>query len=142
MDIDTVYLGDSLEVIKTFPDESIDCVVTSPPYYGLRDYGIEGQLGLEETPEEYISKLVSLFREIRRCLKKEGTVWVNLGDSYSGNCSRVSTGRAGLGDEREGVFTKGGGASSEKPYRYSLAFRFRYAVRRMDTSPRHHLAQA
>lgn len=78
-----IYLGDSLESIKTFPDESIDCVVTSPPYYALRDYGIEGQIGLEDTPEQYIERLVVLFREIRRVLKKEGTIWVNIGDSYS-----------------------------------------------------------
>lgn len=84
MELNKVYLGDSLEIIKTFPDESIDCVVTSPPYYGLRDYGVDGQIGLEESPEEYIDKLVSLFREIRRCLKKDGTIWVNIGDSYNG----------------------------------------------------------
>lgn len=135
MELNKVYLGNSLEVIKTFPDESVDCVVTSPPYYGLRDYGtgtwiggdpncdhdaarkktrfdyaidekqstskgtdmkiyekvcpicgavrVDEQIGLEETPEEYIERLVSLFREIRRVLKKEGTCWVNLGDSYN-----------------------------------------------------------
>lgn len=125
MDIDTVYLGDSLDVIKTFPDESIDCVVTSPPYYGLRDYGVDGQIGLEESPEDYIGKLVELFREIRRCLKKDGTIWVNLGDSYAGNCSRTSKGRAGMGAEREGVFTKGGGLTSKQlmgiPWRFAFA---------------------
>lgn len=136
MEMNKVYLGNSLEVIKTFPDESVDCVVTSPPYYGLRDYGTgtwvggdpncphyrttkvseltatghkrmqdmgeavgdaiyksvcpicgavrkDDQIGLEETPEAYIERLVSLFREIRRVLKKEGTCWVNLGDSYN-----------------------------------------------------------
>lgn len=93
MELNKVYLGDSLEVIKTFPDESIDCVVTSPPYYGLRDYGVDGQIGLEESPEEYIDKLVTLFREIRRVLKDEGTLWVNLGDSYNcykGNASKTN----------------------------------------------------
>ena len=83
MEINKVYLGDSLEIIKNFPDESIDCVVTSPPYYGLRDYGVAGQIGLEYTPSQYIERLVSLFREIRRCLKKDGTIWVNIGDSYN-----------------------------------------------------------
>lgn len=125
MEKNKVYLGDSLETIKTFPDKSIDCVVTSPPYYGLRDYGVDGQIGLEETPEEYIDKLVSLFREIRRCLKDEGTCWVNLGDSYSGNCSRTSKGRAGMGAEREGVFTKGGGLPPKNligiPWRFAFA---------------------
>lgn len=84
MEINKVYLGDSLEVVKTFPDNCMDCVVTSPPYYALRDYGQEGQIGLEGTPQEYIDKLVSLFREVRRCLKKSGTLWVNIGDSYWG----------------------------------------------------------
>ena len=125
MEKNKVYLGDSLEIIKTFPDKSIDCVVTSPPYYGLRDYGVDGQIGLEETPEEYIDKLVSLFREIRRCLRDEGTCWVNLGDSYSGNCSRASKGRAGMGAEREGVFTKGGGLPPKNligiPWRFAFA---------------------
>lgn len=125
MTLDTVYLGDAVEVVKTLPDESVNCVVTSPPYYGLRDYGVDGQLGLEETPEQYIYKLVSLFREIRRVLKRDGTVWVNLGDSYAGNCSRTSKGRAGMGAEREGVFTKGGGLASKQlmgiPWRFAFA---------------------
>ena len=84
MELNKIYLGDSLELIKTFPNNQFDCVVTSPPYYGLRDYGADGQIGLEDTPEEYISKLVELFREIRRCLKDTGTIWVNIGDSYCG----------------------------------------------------------
>ncbi len=79
----TIINKDALEGVKMLPDESIDSVVTSPPYFGLRDYGIEGQIGLEETPEEYTDKIVSLFREIKRVLKKEGTVWLNLGDSYA-----------------------------------------------------------
>jgi len=138
MELNKVYLGDALESIKKFPDKCFDCVVTSPPYFGLRDYGtgqwvggdpnckhyrttkvsdktitghkrmneaespvgdaiyksvcplcgavrIDNQIGLEETPEAYIQKLVELFREIRRCLKDDGTVWVNLGDSYNGS---------------------------------------------------------
>lgn len=89
MEYNKVYLGDSLEVVKTFPDNCIDCVVTSPPYYALRDYGQEGQIGLEGTPQEYIDKLVSLFREVRRCLKKSGTLWVNIGDSYWGGAGGV-----------------------------------------------------
>lgn len=84
MELNKVYLGDAIELAKTLPDESIDCVVTSPPYYGLRDYGVNGQIGLEDSPEEYIERLVVLFSEIRRALKKDGTCWVNLGDSYCG----------------------------------------------------------
>lgn len=84
MEKNIIYQGDSIESIKQLPDESVDCVVTSPPYYGLRDYGVDGQIGLEETPELYIQRLVELFREIRRVLKKDGTIWVNIGDSYWG----------------------------------------------------------
>ncbi len=76
--------GDVLEVLKTFPDDHVQCVITSPPYWGLRDYGVEGQIGLEKTPEEYVGKIVEVFREIRRVLKKGGTCWLNLGDSYAG----------------------------------------------------------
>ena len=136
MELNKVYLGDSLEVLITLPDESIDCCVTSPPYYALRDYGtgtweggdpncdheaarkktrfdyafnsfqdgskgtdvkeyakvcpicgarrVDRQIGLEDTPEEYIEKMTALFAEVRRVLKKEGTLWVNIGDSYNG----------------------------------------------------------
>lgn len=77
--------GDALSVLKTLPDESVDCCVTSPPYYNLRDYGVDGQIGLEETPEEYIQRLVEIFREVRRVLKSDGTLWVNIADSYAGS---------------------------------------------------------
>ncbi len=155
MELNKVYLGDSLETIKTFPDESIDCVVTSPPYYGLRDYGtgewiggdpnckhyraskasektitghkrmqeaespvgdaiykqvcpicgairVDKQIGLEESPEAYIERLVSLFREVRRVLKKDGTCWVNLGDSYWGGGWRNAAFNEHSGDIQKG----------------------------------------
>lgn len=79
--------GDALEVLKTLPDSSIHCCVTSPPYWGLRDYGHDGQIGLESTPEAYVERMVEVFREVRRVLRDDGTCWVNLGDSYSGNAS-------------------------------------------------------
>ena len=82
-----VRVGDSLEEIKHIPDESIDSVITSPPYYLLRDYKHDKQIGLEDTPEEYISKMVSLFSEIKRVLKPTGTVWLNIGDTYDSNKS-------------------------------------------------------
>lgn len=81
----TILQGDALEVLRTLPDECMDCCITSPPYYGLRDYGIDGQLGLEKTPEEYVNKIVDVFREVKRVLKKEGVMFLNLGDSYASN---------------------------------------------------------
>ncbi len=83
--LNQIIQGDVLEKLREIPDESVDCVITSPPYWGLRDYGVEGQLGLEKTPEEYVAKMVEVFREVRRVLKKEGTLWLNLGDSYNGS---------------------------------------------------------
>ena len=79
-----IIQGDVLEVLKTFESESVDCVITSPPYWGLRDYGVKEQIGLEKTPEEYVAKMTEVFREAKRVLKKDGTLWLNLGDSYNG----------------------------------------------------------
>jgi DNA modification methylase len=176
-----LYCGDCLDIIKQLPDESIDCCITSPPYWGLRDYGTaewiggsaecdhrgepmrtkayvnqncgtgddvknkencqfykdtcpkcgairkDSQLGLEKTPEQYVSNMVNLFREVRRVLKKDGVLWLNLGDSYAGNNSRASdNGRAGYGKEREGVYTKTGDGLKSKdlvgiPWRVAFA---------------------
>ena len=85
VELNTIIQGDCLEVLKTLPDECVQCIVTSPPYWGLRDYGVDGQIGLEKTPDDYVTKLVEIFREIRRVLRKDGTVWLNLGDSYASN---------------------------------------------------------
>ena len=79
----TVYNMDALEGLKTLPDGCVDMCVTSPPYWGLRDYGVDGQLGLEPDFNEYIDKLCTIFDEVKRVLKDEGTCWVNIGDSYS-----------------------------------------------------------
>jgi DNA modification methylase len=79
-----IICGDSAEVLKTLDACSVQTCVTSPPYYGLRDYGVSGQIGLEETPEAYVDKLVQVFREVRRVLADDGTLWLNLGDSYAG----------------------------------------------------------
>ena len=90
-------------------DGSVNCIVTSPPYYRLRDYQVDEQIGLEQTPQEYVDNLVQVFRECWRILRDDGTVWLNLGDSYAGNMSRASNnGRAGYGNPREGVFSRGG----------------------------------
>ncbi len=80
-----IYNESCLDTLNRIPDNYLDCVVTSPPYWGLRDYGVDGQLGLEKTPEEYVEKLVGIFHEIKRALKPIGTVWLNLGDSYWNN---------------------------------------------------------
>ena len=83
LELNKIYNMDCLEGLKLLDDNSIDCCVTSPPYWGLRDYGVEGQIGLEKTPEEYVSKMVEVFREVKRVLRKDGTLWLNLGDSYA-----------------------------------------------------------
>jgi DNA modification methylase len=83
MKLNHIYEGNNIDVLKTLPDESVDCVVTSPPYWGLRDYDQEDQLGLEETPEEFVDNLVKVFSEVKRVLKSTGTLWLNLGDSYA-----------------------------------------------------------
>lgn len=79
----TLYVGDAHEVLRQLPAGSVDCCVTSPPYWGLRDYGAAGQLGLEATPQEYVDAIAAVFAEVRRVLADEGTLWLNLGDSYS-----------------------------------------------------------
>ena len=79
--------GDCIEGLRTLPDASVHCCVTSPPYWGLRDYGHDGQIGLESTPEAYVARMVEVFREVRRVLRDDGTCWVNLGDSYAANAA-------------------------------------------------------
>ena len=78
-----VIVGDCIEGIRTLPDQSVHACVTSPPYFGLRDYGMDGQIGLEDTPDAFVARLVDVFREVRRVLRDDGTLWLNLGDSYS-----------------------------------------------------------
>ena len=75
--------ADVMDGLRSLPDESVHCVVTSPPYWGLRDYGVEGQIGLEKTPQEFVARMVEVFREVRRVLRKDGVCFVNLGDSYA-----------------------------------------------------------
>lgn len=79
-----LHHGDALDVLRTLPDGSVDCVVTSPPYFALRDYGQPGQYGLEATPEAYVERLRQVFVEVRRVLATDGTLWLNLGDGYAG----------------------------------------------------------
>ena len=81
--MEIILCGDALEQLRTLAPESVHTCVTSPPYYNLRDYGAAGQIGMESTPEEYLDKLVDVFREVRRVLRPDGTLWVNIGDSYA-----------------------------------------------------------
>ena len=85
----TVHNEDCLDGLKKLPNESVHCCVTSPPYWRLRDYGHDGQIGLEETPELYVERLVEVFREVWRVLRDDGTLWLNLGDSYSNGGRRT-----------------------------------------------------
>ena len=105
--MDNLLIGDVREKLKELDDSSVQCCVTSPPYWGLRNYQEKKQLGLEETPEEYVENMVKVFREVKRVLKDDGTCWLNLGDSYAGNMSRASNnGRAGYGNPREEVVSR------------------------------------
>ena len=89
--------GDVLECLAKLPDESVQTVVTSPPYWGLRDYGVDGQIGLEKTPEEYVAAMVRVFAEVRRVLRTDGTCWMNLGDSYATQSPIRSRNQVGYG---------------------------------------------
>lgn len=89
-DID-ILVGDCIESMRSLPDQSVHTCVTSPPYWGLRDYGNDGQMGLEKTPEAFVESLVNVFREVKRVLRDDGTLWLNLGDSYASGKARYST---------------------------------------------------
>lgn len=95
MDGVELHLGDCLESLRQMPDGSVNCCVTSPPYFGLRDYGEPGQLGLEPTPDEFVQALVAVFREVRRVLADDGTLWLNLGDSYARSPAKGGSGPSG-----------------------------------------------
>lgn len=91
------YHGDVIDCLRKIPEKSINTVVTSPPYWGLRDYDVDGQIGLEKTPEEYVIKLVNVFREVWRVLRDDGTLWLNLGDSYASSGGIAQPHRDGSG---------------------------------------------
>lgn len=95
-----IIQSDALEALRSFPSGVARCAVTSPPYYGLRDYGVRGQIGLEASPTLYIENLVAVFRELRRVLTDDGTLWLNLGDSYAGGKGKSGTRGAELQEER------------------------------------------
>jgi DNA modification methylase len=107
-----IYKGDCRSVMKTLTEQSINCCVTSPPYFGLRDYGNDAQIGLEQTPEEYVAALVDVFRDVRRVLRDDGTVWLNLGDSY---CNSNGFARPSAEYQREG---RNNAPSNDRNLRY------------------------
>lgn len=84
----SILTSDALAVLRTLPDQSVHCCVTSPPYWGLRDYGVSGQIGCEDTLEEYVARLVAVFDEVRRVLRDDGTLWLNMGDAYTSNSGK------------------------------------------------------
>lgn len=96
----SIIIGDALETLRTLPSDSVNCCVTSPPYFGLRDYGVAGQIGLEPTPGEFIAKLVEIFREVRRILRDDGTLWLNIGDSYAGSWGNYGGKNRSAGSQR------------------------------------------
>jgi DNA modification methylase len=98
-----------MDGLRSLPDESVHCVVTSPPYWGLRDYGQDGQIGLEDTPEAYTARMVEVFREVRRVLRDDGTLWLNLGDSYAASGERTNnnaSGKSGLNSNPTNLFAQ------------------------------------
>jgi len=106
-----IIVGDCREKLQTIPDQSVQCCVTSPPYFGLRDYGMEAQIGLEATPNEFVEAMVGVFREVRRVLRDDGTLWLNIGDSYARPLAKGGSGPGGKNREWYGdSYSKAGGA--------------------------------
>lgn len=103
-----ILVGDCIEMMRTLPDKSVHTCVTSPPYFALRDYGVDGQIGLEASPREFIDRLVLVFREVHRVLRDDGTLWVNMGDSYAANGVPGQSNLAALGERY-----RGGGAKRD-----------------------------
>ena len=120
MSVQRIIPGDCIEGLRTLPDAIVHCCVTSPPYWGLRDYGHDGQIGLEATPEAYVARMVEVFREVRRVLRDDGTLWLNLGDSYAaarGGTSMPAETLAGGVSGRGDTVAKRGRESGYTPHR-------------------------
>jgi DNA modification methylase len=107
-----VKQGDVRDILPTLDAGSVQCVVTSPPYWGLRDYGVEGQIGLEPTPEEYVQTMVEVFREVKRVLRDDGTLWLNMGD-----CFYSPKNFTGSSDKTDGVFNRRSNRLTDGPHR-------------------------
>ena len=115
----TIHIGDCRESMRRIPEQSVQTCVTSPPYFGLRDYGHDGQIGLEPTPDEFVAALVEVFREVRRVLRDDGTCWLNLGDSYANSgqtgLNDNSSGKSTLGPKRDGLGAKNKAWTRSRP---------------------------
>jgi DNA modification methylase len=125
MNTNTIILGDCRDALRGMPDESVDCIITSPPYYGLRNYGADAQIGIENTPDDYVANLIAIFDEAHRVLKNTGTLWVNIGDSYSGS------GKGGGGRQSAGSHT-GKPTTSELPPKSLIGIPWRFALAMQD----------
>ena len=145
IETDKIYCGDSLQVLQTLPDNCMDCCVTSPPYYALRDYGTDGQIGREATPEEYVSRITAVFHEVKRVLTPEGTCWLNIADTYCGTGSKADhqdpkypKGRNG---QQVAVNHRAPGCKPKDLIGYSVACSPCLAGRRLVFAQFYHLAQ-
>lgn len=122
-----ILLGDCRESLRSLPDQSVHCVVTSPPYFGLRDYGHDGQIGQETTPDDFVAAMVEVFREVRRVLRDDGTFWLNLGDTYAQHkggtappAQTVAGGIGGVGGVKEHRGQKAGYNATRDPSAHGL----------------------
>ena len=139
MQADRIYCGDALTVLKTLPDSSVNCCITSPPYYALRDYGVDGQIGREETPALYVECLTSIFREVRRVLTPDGTLWLNIADTYAG---KGNQGEALDPKYPNGRTGQAGAPQGEGHDRHPVAAGVRAARRRLVSALGHHLDES
>lgn len=129
----TLWHGDSLTVLRDLPSGSVDCCVTSPPYFGLRDYGVDGQLGAEASPAEYVENLRAVFAEVRRVLADDGTLWLNLGDSYSTYAGNRGVSTTGFSrNDPMPAAPKGAGLSGDRPAKNLLGIPWRVAFALQD----------
>ena len=128
----TLLHGQALEVLRELPDRSVHSCVTSPPYFGLRDYKQAGQIGLERTPAEYVEKLRAVFVEVRRVLTDDGTLWLNLGDSYAGKANGGASVGPGAGHGRPVVIPKRINTTTVAPYKSLLGIPWRVALALVD----------
>jgi DNA modification methylase len=99
-ELNRIYQGDCLATLRSWPDAFVNTCVTSPPYFGLRDYGVDGQIGLEDSPAAFVAAMVEVFREVRRLLRDDGTLWLNLGDSYAGSWGAQSKRESSTNSDR------------------------------------------